>query len=389
MYNCLYTARMACNDDFFLGEYTMKMKKLLSLTLAALMLLSAAACGKSEEDETAVPDVDYSMGLDENGYYTGVRALDAVALPEGYSAMRVPAGFQQAEEADIDAQIEELMAYFPENVKVTDRAVADGDTVNIDYVGSVDGVEFAGGNTNGMGTDVVAGSTAYIDDFLTQIIGAMPGETINVEVTFPDVYKNNPDLAGKDAVFVTTINYIVEASLIPELTDAFVEKNLSSYYGCTTVDELRDMIGETISQQQVTNYVLDNLFENAVCREVPKKIIDTQKALLEKEAESAAELEGITLSEWLSKQGHDSMEAYVAESEELLTSAAEQYLIIQAAAEDLHIVVTDEDIAAYFSEFMGVEDYTEYVAHYGRGFVAQAVLAEKTCDFLVARAQFE
>lgn len=369
----------------------MKMKKLLSLTLSALMLLSLAACGSGDtaEDETAEPSVDYSVGLDKNGYYSGIRALDVVTLPEGYSAVSVPAGFQQAEDADIDAQIEELLAYFPENVKVTDRAVVDGDTVNIDYVGSVDGVEFAGGNTNGMGTDVVAGSTAYIDDFLTQIIGAMPGDTINVEVTFPEVYKNNPDLAGKDALFVTTINYIVEGSVVPELTDAFVAENLASYYGCTTVEELRAMLGETIAQQQVTNYVLDNLFHNAVCKEVPKKIIDTQMALLEKEANSAAEQEGIDVSEWLSAQGYESMEEYTSESKELLTSTAKQYLIIQAAAEDLHVTVADEDISSYFSEFMGVEDYAEYIEHYGRGFVAQAILAEKTCDLLVARATFE
>ncbi|MBQ2829708.1 MAG: FKBP-type peptidyl-prolyl cis-trans isomerase [Oscillospiraceae bacterium] len=367
----------------------MKMKKMLALTLAALTLLSLAACGgdSTTEDDTAEPGVNYSTGLDDNGYYADVRALDLVTLPEGYSAVTVPAGFQKAEEADIDAQIEELMAYFPENIKVTDRAVENGDTVNIDYVGSVDGVEFAGGNTNGMGTDVVAGSTAYIDDFLTQIIGAMPGDTVNVEVTFPDVYKNNPDLAGKDALFVTTINYIIEGSVVPELTDAFVAENLAAYYGCSTVEELRVMLGETIVQQQVTNYVLDNLFDNAVCKEVPKKIIDAQKALLEKEAQTAAEQEGIELSEWLSKQGYDSMDAYTSESEELLTSTAEQYLIIQAAAEDLYITVTDEDIEAYFTEFMGVADYAEYVAHYGRGFVAQAVLAEKTCDLLVARAQ--
>ena len=369
----------------------MKMKKLLCTALSALMLFSLAACGGGDdavtEDGGGAQGVDYSTGLDENGYYADVRALDIVTLPEGYSAMSVPAGFGQAEEADIDAQVEELMAYFPENVKVTDRAVVDGDTVNIDYVGSVDGVEFAGGNTNGMGTDVVAGSTAYIDDFLTQIIGAMPGETINVEVTFPDVYKNNPDLAGKDALFVTTINYIVEGSIVPELTDAFVEKNLSSYYGCTTVEELRTMLGETIVQQQVTNYVLDNLFHNSVCKEVPKKILDAQKALLVKEAETAAAQEGVDLAAWLSGQGYASMEEYTAESEELLASSAKRYLIIQAAAEDLYITVTDEDISAYFSEFMGVEDYAEYIEHYGRGFVAQAVLAEKTCDLLVARAQ--
>ena len=89
---------------------------------------------------------------------------------------------------------------FATTAQVTDRAVEQGDMVNIDYVGSVDGVEFDGGSTGGAGTSVMAGATNYIDDFLTQIIGHMPGETIDVNVTFPEVY-HSADLAGKEAVF--------------------------------------------------------------------------------------------------------------------------------------------------------------------------------------------
>jgi trigger factor len=92
----------------------------------------------------------------------------------------------------------------------TDIAVADGDTVNIDYVGTVDGVEFSGGNTQGYGTDLVIGSGSYIDDFEEQLIGHYVGETVEVKVTFPDPYLNNEDLSGKEAVFETVINGIYQ-----------------------------------------------------------------------------------------------------------------------------------------------------------------------------------
>jgi trigger factor len=90
----------------------------------------------------------------------------------------------------------------------TDVAVEDGDTVNIDYVGTVDGVEFSGGNTQGQGTDLVIGSGSYIDDFEEQLIGHYVGETVDVTVTFPDPYANDESLSGKEAVFETTINGI-------------------------------------------------------------------------------------------------------------------------------------------------------------------------------------
>lgn len=89
----------------------------------------------------------------------------------------------------------------------TSLSVKDGDTVNIDYVGSIDGVEFAGGNTNGAGADLTIGSGTYIDDFEEQLIGAHPGDTVEVNVTFPENY-GNEQLNGKDALFVVEVNGI-------------------------------------------------------------------------------------------------------------------------------------------------------------------------------------
>lgn len=98
-----------------------------------------------------------------------------------------------------------------ETAYLTDSSltVEDGDTVNIDYVGSIDGVEFSGGNTQGYGADLTIGSGSYIDDFEEQLIGYHPGDTVEVVVTFPEDY-GNEELNGKEAVFVTTINGIYE-----------------------------------------------------------------------------------------------------------------------------------------------------------------------------------
>lgn len=89
----------------------------------------------------------------------------------------------------------------------TSLVVEDGDMVNIDYVGTIDGVEFSGGNTGGMGTDLTIGSGMYIDDFEDQLIGYHIGDTVKVVVTFPENY-GSEDLNGKEAIFTTTINGI-------------------------------------------------------------------------------------------------------------------------------------------------------------------------------------
>lgn len=91
----------------------------------------------------------------------------------------------------------------------TSLTVKDGDTVNIDYVGKIDGTAFDGGSTNGQGTDLEIGSGSYIDDFEDQLVGAHPGDEVEVTVTFSDDY-HVADLAGKEAVFDVTVNGIYE-----------------------------------------------------------------------------------------------------------------------------------------------------------------------------------
>lgn len=124
-----------------------------------------------------------TLKVTDNHKFTIQTAADATATPE----------VTEAPSYDTDSSLE----------------VKDGDTVNIDYVGKIDDVAFDGGSTDGNGTDLVIGSGSYIDNFEEQLIGAHPGDKVEVKVTSPDDYQAT-DLAGKEAVFDVTVNGIYE-----------------------------------------------------------------------------------------------------------------------------------------------------------------------------------
>ena len=161
----------------------------------------------------------------------------------------------------MQAQIDSIMAQYAKPEQITDRAIEDGDQVNIDYSGSIDGEKFDGGTASSQ--SVQAGSAQFIDDFLTQIIGHTPGETFDVEVTFPDPYENNPDLAGKDAVFEVTINYIEGEDVTPEFNDDFVKREPDSQLWLGKPDDVRDSIREDLRQSQIFQFIWNYMIENS------------------------------------------------------------------------------------------------------------------------------
>lgn len=160
---------------------------------------------------------DFSAGLTDAGMFDGVTALDFAVLPT-YNGIEIAPEDYQVDDETLQTQIDSMMANYASPEQIKDREVADGDTVNIDYVGSVDGVEFDGGSTNGAGTSVTIGVTSYIDDFLEQLIGHQPGETFNVEVTFPDEYPAEHGSAGQGCCFRYHNQLLEGDSVTPELT---------------------------------------------------------------------------------------------------------------------------------------------------------------------------
>ena len=132
-------------------------------------------------------------------------ATETPEVTEAADATETPEATESADATETPEATEEATAYSTD----TSLTVKDGDTVNIDYVGKIDGTAFDGGSTNGKGTDLTIGSGSYIDDFEDQLVGAHPGDKVEVTVTFPDNYQAT-DLAGKEAVFDVTVNGIYE-----------------------------------------------------------------------------------------------------------------------------------------------------------------------------------
>ena len=185
--NELYTE----TTDKWMDEADIKVEKKVLKTLKVtdnhkFTIQTAAEVTETPEvteaaDATETPEVTEAADATETPEVT--EAADATATPE----------VTEAPSYDTDSSLE----------------VKDGDTVNIDYVGKIDDVAFDGGSTDGNGTDLVIGSGSYIDNFEEQLIGAHPGDKVEVKVTFPDDYQAT-DLAGKEAVFDVTVNGIYE-----------------------------------------------------------------------------------------------------------------------------------------------------------------------------------
>lgn len=343
---------------------------------------SQAASGSSSgvEDHSDV----YSAYLNDDGTLKGVDSATLVTLPQ-YKGVTVPAEEYTITDDELNTQINSILDQYATYDQIKDRAIADGDVVNIDYVGSVDGEEFSGGNTNGRGTLVTAGSDAYIDDFLTQIIGHTPGETFNVEVTFPDPYENNPDLAGKDAVFVTTINYIQGDKQVPELTDEFVSQTAAlADYG--TAQGMKDTIRTSMENNKADNYVLQKVLDACQFSEFPADLVDQLVNVSMAQFESQASAYGLDMETARSMMGYDSEDA----QREAMTASAQEQLktvvMLEAIAKAEGLTVDEDALTNYFSTNVGTSDYSAYQTYYGRGYLCQAVLLDSAMELVTSSA---
>lgn len=329
----------------------------------------ASSPSSQTSSDTEIPEeVDYSAGLTETGSFEGVKALELVTLPD-YKTHEVPEDVSTVSDEDVQMELDNRMSAFATTEQIKDRAVEDGDTVNIDYVGSVDGVEFEGGNTGGNGTTVTIGVTSYIDDFLEQLIGHKPGDTFDVNVTFPTPYENNEDLSGKDAVFVTTINYIEEENT-PELTDSFVKEHWKESEGWSTVAETTEGVREELRDAAVQQYLFDWVCNNAQISQVPDNLYQYQVNIMTGYYQNMAKQYGMTMDDLLKAMGVEGGADGLEESnKEVLEKNARESLILQALSEEMSVVPTDENIAAYMQRTAGIEDYSAVEEQYGKPYL--------------------
>ena len=378
------------------------MKRIISkavcLLCAGALALTAAGCSKSAASSStsasseasvygSASDYDYqnfaySDGLDENGYWSGIRALDYVTLPEDYASIPLKKADIEPTEEDVQSQIDSLLSQNTTTQQITDRAAADGDTVNIDYVGTVDGVAFTGGTYSGY--SLTLGSGSLIDGFEDQIVGHKPGETFEVNVTFPDGYSDSTDaegnavvLSNKKAVFSVTLNYISE-EILPELTDAWVEENFSSTDGVHTVEDLRAEYQKMLYQNNLNTAVMDYLLANSTFKDLPKEVTDYQVNQCLNYYYTMAQYYGYDLDSFLqAAAGYNSADDLLDAMSDSITEYAREALLYQAVAEAMDIAPTQEQI----------DTYTAYTETYGANYCTMVALMDAVSEALTTGAQ--
>jgi len=361
---------------------TIKIPGASILTIALSVILLTGCTAETTYD---LEPFSLSNGLEDTGYWQGVTALDHVTLPDSLS-VTVPGPVHEVSPAQVQAEIDGIMAYYAVETEILDRPVLDGDTLRIDYTGTLDGLPFEGGSTGGQGTLVTLGTTSYIDGFLDQLIGRSPGETFDITVTFPEDY-GDPQLQGKEATFAITLHGIIEDE-VPELNDDFVTENLTEFYGFTSKEDMTLTIERALRESAITDHVLGTLLSEVAFDSVPRELVTYQEKAMIHDYEDYAGYYGITLDEFLmTHMGMTSQEELIEATAETNRLSAEYYLFLQAVAEKQSITVSEEALSAYFSENMGTSDYSGHEALYGKPYLKLVVLQETVLDHLVDLAR--
>ena len=370
--------------------------KALCFVCAGALAVGMAGCGKSASsgassestrlDLGSAADYDYqnftySDGLDENGYWTGVKALDVVTLPEDYAAIPLKKADIEPTEDEVQSQIDSLLDQHSTTAEVTGRAAANGDTVTIDYSGTVDGVAFTGGTYSGYSLKL--GSGTFIDGFEDQIVGHNVGDTFDVKVTFPEGYSDSTDaegntlvLSGKEAVFSVTLNGISE-EVQPELTDAWVDETLGTSNDLHSVEALRAFYQQQLYQTNLQTAVMDYVLQNSTFGDIPKSVLDYQVTQCLNYYYTMGGHYGYELDAFVQMMGYDNADAMLAALADNIESYAKEALVYQAVAEAMELAPTQEQIDAY----------SAYTDTYGANYCTMVAMMDTVTEALTTGAK--
>ena len=263
---------------------------------------------------------------------------------------------------------------------MTDRAAQNGDVVNIDYSGTVDGVAFNGGTYQGY--DLTLGSGSFITGFEDQIVGHNIGDTFDVTVTFPDGYDastdadgNTVELSGKEAVFRVTVNSISEP-VTPELTDEWVDSTFGTGDDVHTVEALRTYFSDALYDQNLEDAIMDSLLDNAAFQDLPSEVPGYYACMFLNYYYQLASYYSSDLDTIAQAQGYTDANAMLGASDTVITHLAKQDLLYQAIAESQGIEPTQEQLDAAAASYSG--------SSYGDNFVHQTALQTAVMEWLKA-----
>lgn len=273
----------------------------------------------------------------EKAYLDEIKASDYVKLGE-YKGIEVTQAQPEVTDEYRDSYINYLLCLNP------DRGVTEGDTVNIDYVGTLDGIAFDGGTASEQ--NLTIGSGQFIPGFEEGLVGVKIGETVELPLTFPEDY-HAAEMAGKEVIFTVTINTIM-ASEPQELTDVYVQE---LDIGLNTVEEYQQYVydalyGDAVAsyEEQVENAVVDVVYEQCeFTKEPPQAMVDRYVETLTSNLTSQAAAYGVTLDQLMKLYYGMKEEAYREEFRNQAVQSAKQYIMLKAIADAEGLQVSEEE----------------------------------------------
>lgn len=341
-----------------------KIVNIVAILMAAGML---TGCGNGE---TSLQDMNVEKYVTLGEY----KGLEVTVAPIAVSDSEVEALVSDAYNSYVTA----------ENGGILDRAVAVGDTANIDYVGKKDDVAFDGGTAQGYNLGI--GSGQFIPGFEEGLVGVMPGETVDLNLTFPEAY-NNADLAGAEVVFTVTVNFILPTERKDEVVASM------GIEGVDTVDALRQDAYDYLYSNAEYNYnislqnaVLSAFMNNCVFEEIPQAFVDKYKEIARENVTQQAQAYGMDAETFITAYYGMALEEFL---EQYSVEASKQDIALQAVANKENLNMSEEELnlelqgyaasAGYATveEFLGEEsadDYRDYL------------VCDKAFNFLIENA---
>lgn len=348
-------------------------KKLLTVCVCMLMVTGLAACGSSVSYENL--DLDEYIKV---GDYKGLEVDDFTI---------------EVTEDEIQTQIDsDLQAAASAQEIAGDDVIAEGDTVNIDYVGKKDGKKFDGGSAEGY--DLVIGSDSFIDGFEDGLVGKKVGEKVKLDLTFPDDYSQE-DLAGQDVVFNVTINSATRET-VPEYNLDFVKNtteydSIKAYEDAVEKDIYESKESEAVNNQQTELW--SQALENTEVKKYPQDIVDHYIEFNSNQIDEMAESYEMTREELLASYDFGDEEEFATVNEDSSKLRVKQEMLIEYIADKEGLEYTDKEADKLIEDFesMGYDDEA-IEKQTGRDvddYVRIELLYQKVLEFLLDNAKIK
>ena len=321
-------------------------RQIAAAALAVVMAVTAAGCGAGNTDEKKASNV---RTYDVEKYVT-LGAYDGMDVT-------VEGKFDVTDE-DVENYIDNMLTYYPTYEDTDKQTVENGDCVNIDYEGKKDGVAFDGGTAQDYVLEI--GSHTFIDGFEEGLVGVDVGDTVDLDLTFPEDYQSE-ELAGAAVVFTVKVNKIVKKldTSYEELTDDFVADNLNY----STVD---DLYNETKSYLEKSNEenrtvaartaVLDQLIANSKIA-IPDGLLDQKVDQYIQQFTAQNCTDGNTLSDYLSANYNMTEDDFKSTITNEMESNLDDELVLEALVKAEGGTLDEKSFADYIASAMQSGNY--------------------------------